>query len=224
MRALPLRVWKARRISVRSPRSSGVSPRRCKRLGGALDDFACLVDEDLAHLLVFFQPGAALHLGLRRGRRAHRLLRGLRLGCGRHGQVGHGLGQIARAFSRCSSSVACCSAFCAATMVSASARWSASSACCDSRLSSCCTVASATSGRAAASASDCAWSTSGGGAPGSQFVEAAEGRQPVRAPAHHRAQVAGLGVEAEQRPRHLRLHAEHVDHEAQRAEVVGQPR
>ena len=50
------------------------------------------------------------------------------------------------------------------------------------------------------------------------------GRQlgvPVAA-AHHRAQRAGLGVVAEQRLGHLRLHAEHVDQEAERAEVAGE--
>ena len=42
------------------------------------------------------------------------------------------------------------------------------------------------------------------------------------AAAHDRAQGAGFGVIAEQRFRHLRLHAEHVDQEPQRAEVAGQ--
>ena len=75
---------------------------------------------------------------------------------------------------------------------------------------------------AAASASACAWSTSGAARRPSARRSR---RRPTAgaAPAHHRAQVAGVGVEAEQRLGHLRLHAEHVDQEAQRAQVVGQP-
>ena len=38
--------------------------------------------------------------------------------------------------------------------------------------------------------------------------------------AHHRAQHARVGIEGEQRLGHLRLHAEHVDQEAERAEVA----
>ena len=49
----------------------------------------------------------------------------------------------------------------------------------------------------------------------------AEGRHPLGA-AHHRGQAAAGGVEPEQALGQLRLHAEHVDQEAQRAEVVGQ--
>ena len=39
---------------------------------------------------------------------------------------------------------------------------------------------------------------------------------------HHRRQRAGLGVEYEQRLGELRLHAQHVDHEAERAQVAGE--
>ena len=53
-------------------------------------------------------------------------------------------------------------------------------------------------------------------------VESAELRSPVAAAAGHRAQQAAGGVEGEQRLGHRRLHAEHVDQEAQRAEVAGQ--
>ena len=53
-------------------------------------------------------------------------------------------------------------------------------------------------------------------------VELVETGRPVLA-GHHRRQVAGLGIEAEQRLGHLRLHADHVDQEAQRAQIVGQP-
>ena len=42
-------------------------------------------------------------------------------------------------------------------------------------------------------------------------------------PCHHGRQRAGLGIKAEQRLGHLRLHADHVDQEAQRTQVVGQP-
>ena len=52
-------------------------------------------------------------------------------------------------------------------------------------------------------------------------VEGGEGRRPFAQP-HHRAQRAVLGVEAEQRLGQRRLHAQHVDQEAQGAQVVGQ--
>ena len=39
---------------------------------------------------------------------------------------------------------------------------------------------------------------------------------------HHRAQLARFGVVGEQRLRHLRLHAEHVNQETERAEVAGE--
>ena len=43
----------------------------------------------------------------------------------------------------------------------------------------------------------------------------------VRGATHHRPERAGLGVVREQRFRHLRLHAQHVDHEAERREIPG---
>ena len=52
-------------------------------------------------------------------------------------------------------------------------------------------------------------------------VEVVEAGGPVFT-RHHRSQVAGGRVEAEQRLGHLRLHADHVDQETQRAQVVGQ--
>ena len=51
---------------------------------------------------------------------------------------------------------------------------------------------------------------------------ARRGRQWRGTAAHHRAQHAGLGVVAEQRLGQLRLHAEHVDQEVERAEVAGE--
>ena len=48
------------------------------------------------------------------------------------------------------------------------------------------------------------------------------GRRARFAAAHHRAQRAGVGIEAEQRLGHLRLHAEHVDQETQGTHVAGQ--
>ena len=53
------------------------------------------------------------------------------------------------------------------------------------------------------------------------FVERGKGRGLLALP-HHGAQAAGLGVVAEQRLGELRLHAQHVDQEAQRTQVVGQ--
>ncbi len=52
-------------------------------------------------------------------------------------------------------------------------------------------------------------------------LEGAEARRTLRS-IHHRMQIAAHRVEPEQRLGHLRLHAEHVDEEAQRAQVVGQ--
>ena len=61
----------------------------------------------------------------------------------------------------------------------------------------------------------------GRGAGRCRIVELGKGRDAVGA-AHHRAQAARGGVESEQRFGQLRLHAEHVDEEAQGAQVVGQ--
>ena len=49
------------------------------------------------------------------------------------------------------------------------------------------------------------------------------GRMHFGTAAHHRAERAGFGVVGEQRLGHLRLHAEHVDQEAERTEVAGEP-
>ena len=53
-------------------------------------------------------------------------------------------------------------------------------------------------------------------------IQCAKLGRPVRAAAGHRAQQARSGVESEQRLGHRRLHAEHVDQEAERAQVAGQ--
>ena len=57
---------------------------------------------------------------------------------------------------------------------------------------------------------------------GGRGVEPAELRGAVAAPAGHRAQQAAGGIEREQRLGHRRLHADHVDQEAERAQVAGQ--
>ena len=62
----------------------------------------------------------------------------------------------------------------------------------------------------------------GGGIVGGPGVEVVKAGRPVFA-RHHRRQAAGLGIKAEQRLGHLRLHTDHVDQKAQRAQVVGQP-
>ena len=49
-----------------------------------------------------------------------------------------------------------------------------------------------------------------------------QGQRAITAP-HHGTQRAGVGVVGEQRLGHLRLHAEHVDQESERAQVAGKP-
>ena len=64
-----------------------------QRLARALKYLARLVDEDLAHLHVVFQAGAAMHFGLGLGRGTHRLLHGYFAMRG-FGQSGHRLRQL----------------------------------------------------------------------------------------------------------------------------------
>ena len=195
-----------------------------QRLVGALDHLAGFVDEDLAHLVVFFQPGAALHFRLRRRRGARRLLCSSRLGRGRPGQVGHGLGQFAAhrlallvvggALQRL---LRRGHGFGQRALVGQQGLLRQAAQFLLHRL-----VGHVGLGRSQRQRLSLVHQRRG--CARLELVEAAEGRQPVRAPAHHRAQIAGVGVVTEQRARHLRLHTEHVDHEAQRAQVVGKPR
>ena len=233
MRELPLSVWKARRTVVSSPRSSAASAsaasaacafsmtsRASSRKTSRISASSSRPVEPAG--VGCGSDGAGGAAASRRAPARHGSVPASRVGRGA-GEVGHRLRQlVAHGLASRRSSAArrarpapCC-------MVSASAGWSATSASCDRRSRSRDTSASGTSGRTAADASDCACSIrrgSTGAARGG--VEAAEAGRAVLPPPPPRA-AAGLGVEDEQRLGHLRLHAEHVDQEAERAEVAGQ--
>ena len=187
MRELPLSVWKARRSVVRSPRSSGVSPSRCSASSAPWITSRASSRKISRISSSSSSPVLPCTSRLRRGRGAHRLLRGRRLGrrparpgrprpgpvrCAPPGAARRRWRAAAPAAPRPWSRPA------RAGRPAGPAATGGSAPAAPSRRR--------TSGWAAASASDCAWSTSGGGAPGLQLVEAAEGRQAVRAPAHHR--------------------------------------
>ena len=59
MRELPFSVWKARRISRQVAQVVGHGGQPAQRLVGAVDHLARFLEEDLAHLVVVFEPGAA---------------------------------------------------------------------------------------------------------------------------------------------------------------------
>ena len=190
------------------------------RAMGIGDDLARFLDEDVAHLRVVFQAGAALRRGLgrRHGRRGRQLfgrghppaghgrrelgaggLAGLRVGVVEQRRMSHA--QQAGQFGLVRSQ----------RLLGQPLRLLPQGR-----------VAQVTPGRRLAQRARLVEQRhldgrlAGGGLVGQGKRLGALGLP------HHRAQAAGGGVEAEQRLGQLRLHAEHVDQETERPEVVGE--
>ena len=190
---------------------------------GVGHDFARLFDEDVAHLGVVFEPGAALGRGLRW--RHHGPWRG-HFGRGAR-EAGHGCGQFC-------TQLAPCHRVDVAAQPGAGTRQQAA------ELGLVCRQGLLR--QALGIVRQCAVTHRGLRRRHAQglhlvdqgrllrrrresavrnFVKLGKGRDALGL-AHDRAQAAGFGVEAEERLGQLRLHAEHVDQEAERTQVVGQ--
>ena len=236
MRELPFSVWKARRTVVSSPRSSAAS--------ASAASAACAFSHRPRALPRGRSRASRRRLRGRSGRpmapcarRRSRRRRASASGIGCPRAAGRrGVDAVStKSVSACASSARAASRSSPVVGRARDARpapcwplrpargWSATSASCDRRSRSRDTSSSGTSARAAADASDCACSTRRGATAGAGAASRrAEAGRAVAPPPTTERRHAGVRVEDEQRLRHLRLHAEHVDQEAERAEVAGQ--